>query len=258
MFGKSEVADDYQRTRRPIVAMAKNFPGRHRIAPHRHRRAQLIFAEAGVMTVSSAAGRWVVPPTRAIWIPAGTAHSVETSSRLLMRTLYIEPSVARSMPADSSVVSVSGLLRALILTAVRVPNDYASNGHDARIMRLILDEIHTLQVLPLHLPLPKDARSLAVARRVLAEPGSRRQLDEWAKLAFVSDRTLARLFANELGMSFGRWCQQARLQASLPLLAKRQSILNVALAVGYDSPSAFTYAFKRNFGSTPSEYFSSG
>ena len=255
MFGKSENASKYQRTRQPIVAMAIDFPRGHHIAPHSHRRAQLVYAESGVMTISTVDGQWVVPPTRAVWIPAGIKHAIETSSRLRMRTLYLEESEFPLLPLQCSVVSVTGLLRELILAAVRIPNTYSTGSRDARVMRLIIDEIRTLKVLPLYLPLPRDPRLRTIARQVLGEPASQNDLNEWARVGRVSSRTLNRLFTAELGMSFGRWRQQARLQASLPMLAKGKSILEASLATGYESPSAFAYAFRRCFGTSPTRYF---
>lgn len=257
MYGKSENSADYQDTRQPIVTMAIDFPRGHRIALHRHRRAQLIFAETGVMTVSTSDGQWVVPPTRAIWIPAGTDHSLRMATRLRMRTLYLEAKAFSSLPRECTVVGVTGLLRELILASAQIPNDYLSGSRDARIMRLIVDEIRTLKVLPLHLPFPRDPRLRKVADRVLVNPAGKCDLRASASAGSISPRTLNRLFAAELGMSFGHWCRQARLQASLPLLAKGKPILAIAMAVGYESPSAFAFAFRRCFGTTPTEYFAS-
>ncbi len=255
MYGKSENRVNYQRTARPIVAMAVDFPSGHRIAEHKHRRAQLVYAETGVMTVVTARGRWVVPPTRAVWIPPNTPHSLEISSQLMMRTIYAEPERVRGLPEHCAVVSVSSLLRELILAAVRIPNSYAVKGRDANLMGLILEEIATLSVTPLHLPMPSDPRSLFVAKHILAEPSAALDLQDYARLIGVGARTLARLFSSELGISFGRWHQQARLQASLNGLAKGGSVLEIALEVGYASPSAFAFAFRRCFGVAPSEYF---
>ena len=255
MYGKSEKFTDYQKTARPVVAMAKSYPRGHRSPPHSHRRGQLIFASTGVMTVITSTGRWVIPPTRGIWIPGGITHAIEVSSTVSMRTVYIEPRCAKALPKTCAVIGVTGLLRELILSAVKISNDYEQGGRDARLMRLMVDEIKPLDVTPLHLPMPVERRCLAVAKKIVAEPGAVRDLKGWADIAHVSPRTLARLFASELGISFGRWCQQARLQASLDLLAKGGSILDVALDVGYENPSAFAYAFRRCFGVAPSDYF---
>lgn len=257
MFAKSEKRSDYQKTRNPIVAMAVDYRDGYYVAPHRHRRAQLIFAASGVMTVSTGEGHWTVPATRAVWIPAGETHEIRMTGMVRMRTLYFEPRAVPTLPRACAVVMVTPLLRELILEAVRIPSDYGPDGRDARIMRLIVDEIRTLKQLPLQLRFPQDARARHVAMLVARELDSPRRLSEWAELGGVSPRTLERLFATELGVSFGRWKQQARLQASLPLIAEGRGILETALQLGYESPSAFTYAFRRAFGMTPSRWAAS-
>jgi methylphosphotriester-DNA--protein-cysteine methyltransferase len=49
--------------------------------------------------------------------------------------------------------------------------------------------------------------------------------------------------------------QQARLFAALEMLAQRKSVTEVAIAVGYDSVSAFIEMFRTMLGTTPQTYF---
>src|SRR3954453_5852095 len=92
---RSTDAADYQRVPRPVAAMPKEFAAGHVIAPHCHERAQLVFAETGVMQVATADCVWIVPPSRALWVPPGTEHSLRMPTRVSMRTLYIAPEEAR-------------------------------------------------------------------------------------------------------------------------------------------------------------------
>ena len=73
--------------------------------------------------------------------------------------------------------------------------------------------------------------------------------------AGASERTLARLFRSETGMTFAAWRQQLRLIRALELLAEGTAVTEVALAVGFDSPSSFIAMFRRSLGTTPSRYF---
>jgi quercetin dioxygenase-like cupin family protein len=70
--------------------MAKDFTDGFRIEPHSHLRAQLSWALSGVMTVTASRGTWVVPPNRALWIPAGTEHEVRMSGAVAMRAIYVD------------------------------------------------------------------------------------------------------------------------------------------------------------------------
>ncbi len=240
---------------RPIVTLANDYPAGYEIAPHRHARAQLVYASQGVMTVSAPAGSWVVPTQRAVWMPAGTEHGVRVNRSISMRSLFIRPDAATGLPAACRVVTVSPLLRALILRAMSIPPLYDEDGADGRILRVILDELRTLPSAPLHLPRPKDRRLVRVTAALLADPADRRPLEAWARAAGASQRTLARLFLKETGLTFRAWRQRARLLHALVELAAERPVTSVAFESGYDSPSAFIAAFKREFGPTPARYF---
>ncbi|HTV36289.1 MAG TPA: helix-turn-helix transcriptional regulator [Xanthobacteraceae bacterium] len=252
---KSTNPADYQNTQRPIAGMPKDFPAGSYIAPHTHRRAQLTWAAEGVMTVTAAEGTWVVPPHRALWIPAGMVHSIRMSSAVAMRALFVEPRLARTVAKTCKVVLMNGLLRELLLEAAHAPIDDDRNGRTRHIEALILDEIRTLDAQPLHLPMPRDKRLRLICDMLLRDPGRHETLEQWADIAGASSRTLARLFAGETGMRFVDWRHQARLAAALVRLAEGARIASVARALGYDSVSAFTVMFRRALGKTPRDYF---
>ena len=258
MNERSIDAADYQDLPRPIAAMAKNFASGSRTPPHRHKRAQLVFAAHGTMVVWTAQGSWVVPPNRAVWMPAGTEHAIRMNGRVAMRTLYVRADLAAAMPAKCCVIAVSPLMRELILRAVELPLLYDEAGAAGRVMALILDEMRVLPVLPLHLPWPEDTRLKRLCTAISGDPASPRTLAGWGREVGASSRTLARLFRRETGMSFGAWRQQVRLVDALGRLANGQPVADVALDLGYQSPSAFTSMFRRALGHAPRRYFMAG
>jgi len=240
---------------RTIVAWAEDYPSGHIIAMHQHERAQLLFAAAGMMTVTTADGVWVVPPLRAVWIPAQTDHQIICSGKVLMRTLYIKQE-GLVHPAEScSVVSVPPLLRELILYAVDMPRLYDVNGPDGRIEQVIIDCMQKLEVAPLDLPIPEDERLKAIQQALSDDPEDQRTLSDWADFAGMTSRTLARHIKAETNLTFGQWRQQIRLLEALRRLGRREPVTKVALELGYDSPSAFIAMFKKALGSTPGQYF---
>jgi AraC-like DNA-binding protein len=241
-------------TPRAVAALATDPHGDAFIPSHAHRRGQLIHAISGVMLVGAAAGSWVVPPGRGVWVPPGMAHEIRMAGTVQMRTVFVEPGTRADLGGECRVIHVGELLRALIVTAVALPLDYASGGRDERVMELMLDEIEAAPALSLHVPLPRHARLAALCEALVRDPSLPASLDDWALRLHMNSRTLARLFRRETGMNFGAWCRQARLLLSLPKLAAGASILEVALAHGYDSPSAFTAMFRRTLGVPPSRY----
>lgn len=240
---------------RPVAAWANDYAAGVRLAPHRHSRGQLVFAATGVMNVTTARGTWVVPPSRAVWVPAAVEHAIDMSGAVAMRTIYVRKEAARGLPKAPCVLSVSPLLRELILRAMALPPLYRPRSGDSRVMAMILDEIRSLRILPLELRMPRDARLLRACMAVLADPGAARSFARLAKGTGASVRTLARLFRRETGLSFTRWRQQARLMEALRRLAAGAPITVVALDLGYATPSAFTYMFRRALGVPPSRFY---
>jgi AraC-like DNA-binding protein len=239
----------------PLLGRAEDHEGGDRIPPHRHDSAQLIHAASGVMAVDTRDGLWVVPPQRAVWVPAFTTHGIRMVGPVEIRTIYVRPGVAPLAGEGCCVVRVSALLRASILRAIDFPQPYADDGPEARIVGVILDEIREAPVAPLYLPMPTDERARRVALAFREDPADRRPASDWARRAGASERTLERLFQTEVGMTFGRWQQQARLLRALEILAEGATVTSAALDVGFATPSAFIAMFKRAMGTTPSRYF---
>lgn len=207
------------------------------------------------MSVVTRDGSFVVPPQRAVWIPGGIEHEVHYRVPVSLRTLYIDPPKNSRLPQKCRVIEVSELLRALILEAVNLPVEYDTEGRDGRVMSLILDEIESMRIMPLHAPMPRDERLARFCRAMFKEPVEDKRLEDLARAAGMSRRTLTRLFRRETGMSFAAWRQHVRLLEALSRLATGHSVTRVALEVGYHSPSSFTAMFRRTFGVTPSHYF---
>ena len=242
---------------RVVVVRASEYPGGYRSDNHWHSRAQLVYACAGVVKVTAKQGAWVVPQHRGVWIPARIEHQIESAGAFSMRSLYVRDDSGMELPDECGVVAISPLLRELILAAAEAPQLYDSAGRDGRLMDLILSEIRSLPMMPLHLPEPTDSRLRMITAALQENPADTRTLEQWGKYAGASPRTLARLFPAETGMTFRYWQQQARLLGGLMRLAEGESVTSVALEVGYENPSAFISMFRRTLGVTPGRYFSS-
>lgn len=206
------------------------------------------------MSVSTYTGTWVVPPEQAVWMPAGEEHRVVALGRLSMRSLYLHPDACAGLPEEPRVLRVTPLLRELILRLAVLPMRYAANDMAARLGAVIPEEIRLLEPEPLHLPLPHSRRLAAVTRALIEEPADARPLSDWASAVGASERTLARHFLKETGMTFGAWRQRLRLVKAVERLAEGAPVTNVALDLGYESPSAFIAMFRREMGTTPGRY----
>jgi len=242
---------------RPVAVFALDFGQGTSTGSHSHPFGQLVHAVEGVMRVVTGRGTWVVPPGRAVWIPPALDHEVQMATSVAMRTVYVVTEALPGAPEAPCVVEVTPLLRELILEALRRPRPYPLGGADERLFRVLLDCISFRVELPLHLPSPTSTHLKALASRLRSDPADQRSIAAWAKVTGTSSRTFARGFRRETGLSFGSWRAQLRLLRALELLARGSPVTEVALALGYESTSAFIQTFRRHLGTTPARYFTS-
>src|ERR1700740_3710854 len=238
-----------------ITTFRDEYPDGFVYREHYHEVDQIIFACRGVMTVHTAQGMWVLPTHRALWIPSGTLHKVRMSGVVSARNLYLRPELATGLPRACCVLTISPLLRELILHACQYPALNRRSKEHACLIGLILTLLHSSTLLALRLPQPADPRAERVANFFLNEPGSSRPLGEICRRAGACKRTIERLFKQDTHMTLGRWRQQLRLVHSLRLLAEGMKISSVALEAGYASPSSFISMFKSLVGTTSRLYF---
>jgi AraC-like DNA-binding protein len=237
------------------AGIVPEFADGHVIRTHSHPWHQLVYASQGVMTVRTPEGAWVVPIHRGVWVPARTRHSIQMSGPVSLRTLYLAPSLSRSLPDKCRVISISPLLRELILRIVELDRLNLRSPVHAHLVFVLLDHLQVMESDAVHLPLPRDARAKRIAAMLQKQPADARSLVELSKQAGASKRTIERLFKSETGLGFGKWRQQLRLGHALRLLAAGEPVTTVALDVGYDSISAFISAFRLTFGKTPGQHF---
>ncbi|NIG17238.1 AraC family transcriptional regulator [Pantoea sp. Al-1710] len=242
-------------SQRPLVPYAHDYVHGDAESWHHHDCAQLIHTLSGVVKVETRQGSWIVPPSRGVWLPAGTGHALQIVGAVAARTLFVDPLARADLPASCQVVQISPLLRELIVSALALPDQYASGSRAERIYELILDEIRVMDVLPFGLPWPESERMRALCQQIHQQPGESWTLARAASELCVAERTLARHFNRETGLQFSDWVRRARLSVALARLAQGETVLTVALELGYDSPSAFSAMFRRVLGVTPANYF---
>lgn len=236
-----------------ILPLAGDYADAVVVPPHRHSRAQLLYALRGILTITTEAGRWLLPSGHALWVPPGMEHSVLPHGPVAVRSIYVSPGVV-DLPPGCRVVAVTELMHGLIVEAVKLPRDGAPDGRAGKIMALVAEELPRLPECPLGLPMPSDPRMERLCRDFVAAPSPHATIDQWAARLATSRRSFTRAFRRETGLSLAAWRQQACLFAALPRLAAGEAVTSVALDLGYDSVAAFTTMFKRMLGQPPSRY----
>ena len=225
------------------------------IPAHSHTHHQIAWTRRGVLSVGVGELYWVLPPTRALWVPAGVTHTTGATRDAVLCSLYLAPEHCPLDWTEPTVVGIDGLLAELTTYLARtdIPDEAR-----LRAEAVVPDLLHPLPTRPIDVPQPTDERVRIVANTLLADPADQRGLEAHARVVGVSSRTLTRLFSGDMGMSFDRWRTRVRMRAALPLLAEGQPVSRVAHSVGYATASGFLAAFRRTVGTTPGQYLRSG
>lgn len=238
--------------RRPVRMVARNLAASETLAAHRHGWGQVTYALEGVIRVTVADSSWIVPPLRAIWIPPDVIHEVITLEMAKLRAIYVHAGAAPFTGDECQVIDVSALLRELIVSLERVEGE---SQRESLLSALLLDELGNATTLPMRIALPNDKRLRALCRLLIDAPSAFATLAEGARQVGASERTLTRLFEQELGMSFGQWRRQMRLAHAAAMIARGVPMSRVASELGYASQSAFSAMFKKTFGQSPTSFF---
>ena len=241
---------------RPVVAFGAAMAevGRIELDLHKHMKGQVLLVQQGALSCEVEGGLWIVPPRSAVWIPGGALHAIKASGMLEGFAAFVDPAVCRGLPEVCCAVSVTPLLRELLIRAAHLPALYEEGGANSRLTAVFLDELAAAQVEDLHLPMPTDTRLRKIVDLMMGAPADRGTLDVWAKRAGLSERTLARAISRETGMSFGRWRQQLGVMLAVKWLAGGASIQQVAADLGYESVPSFVTMFRKALGTSPGRY----
>lgn len=253
---RNSLVDPFEDIPRDVVVTANDYAAGSSFPQHAHRRGQFAFAAHGTISVATPEGRWLVPPQRACWVPAGMAHEMTMNGPVTMLNAFISPRAARAerLPAQCCVYGVSPLLKQLLEEAIDLPALYDIDQRAGRLMSLLVAEIAAMKRLSLHAPLPNDARLARACQKLFDGPSLTIDLDIMAAEACMSRRSFTRRFRAQTGASFAEWRQQVCLLAAIARLSAGEPVTQIALALGYASPSAFSSAFHRAMGETPSRY----
>jgi AraC-like DNA-binding protein/quercetin dioxygenase-like cupin family protein len=248
----ADAADDSCELDGDVVVVTFPMPAGSVFDWHTHADHQLAWAARGVLTVRTASSAWVLPPTRALWIPAGVQHETLSEGDATMRTAYVRRDACDVPWTDCTPVVATPLLAELIGYLEGADRPATTRAHAQRMLVDLLAPVPSASV---DVKMPVEERARRVAEGLSDDPADDRSLAAWGRDVGASSRTLARAFLDDTGLTFGRWRSLLRLRAAMVALADGEPVSNVAGLVGYRSTSAFVSAFRRETGLTPAAYF---
>lgn len=220
---------------------------------HRHKKGQLVLATHGHVTCNIDDGIWMVPTHCAVWIPSLVPHSNRISPDAQICMLFIDPQLP-NLPQKSCTLSISPLVRELILHLTSLPQDYEPESATAKLVDVLMHELVKMPTEQFDFPIPKEPRLNQIAQYLIAQPDNRETIGQWATKFSMSERTLSRLVKQEIGVTFGRWRGQLHIVIALRELSSGYSVQRVSEDLGYESVSAFITFFKKTLGRPPKQY----
>lgn len=254
---------------RPVRAKCRWLEADTQVRPHSHPWGQLAISTTGTIRLTVAQGTYIVPPSRALWVPPGMEHTVTMVESADLRTLYFfqshghcGPDVGPGQEAvwrQCRVLNASDLLRAVVRELPTLPDDSLQLSEQDRarehhLSELLLEELRRASAVQLGVNLPQDKRLRLLCEAVLADPTRNETLEDWARDTGASPRTVARLFRQQLECSFTQWRQQVVLAHAVSLAARNWPIQRIAAELDY-SPSAFSAMVRRTVGMPPAQFF---
>ncbi|UMB70680.1 AraC family transcriptional regulator [Mycobacterium paraterrae] len=224
---------------------------------HSHDLHQIQYAIGGVVEVETATAHYLLPPQQAAWIPVGLEHQATMTAEVRSVAVMFDPHLLPAVESRARIVAVSPVIRQMMIYALRWPigrpdSDPVSDGFFQTLGHLVFEALD--HEAPLSLPTADNA-IVAAAMEYTKTHLSDVTAAEVSRAVAVSERTLRRQFDTEVGMSWRTYLLHARMLRAMALLVSPGgSVQKTASAVGFDSLSAFTRAFTKFCGETPSSY----
>ncbi|GIU31101.1 helix-turn-helix domain-containing protein [Shewanella sp. MBTL60-007] len=223
---------------------------------HQHHKCQLVLALSGFVKCHIDDAIWIVPPDCAVWIPSQVPHSNQISKSADVCMLFVNPDI-EGMPDKSCTLSMTPLLRELIIHLTAQEQDYRKGGSTDRLVTVLIEQLRSMPTEHYEFPIPSEPRLKVIAKALMAAPDDRQTVAQWASQHAMSERTLSRLVKSEIGLTFGRWRGQLHIVLALQKLAVGESVQRIAEELGYESVSAFITFFKKTLGQSPKQYIKS-
>jgi len=239
----------------PMTMRVQSIPPRHHFADHFHEWNQVVYAISGVLTVVAEGRSFLISPDQAAWLPTGSVHRVGSLLGAEFRSVWIHDALGENLfSGEVAVFAVSPLLKTLIIEAAEIGGKQDADGYGERVFRLIIDQLRRARSIASALPWPTSEALSQLCQALYEDPADPRGVEEWSMALGMSDRTLARRFHAETGTSLRSWRRRLRLFRAIELLESGVGVTRAAMELGYNSTSAFTYAFRTEMKRSPRAY----
>ncbi|WP_433885386.1 AraC family transcriptional regulator [Pseudomonas vranovensis] len=238
----------------PIYFRQAEFEAGGQTDDHQHAWGSLDYAAIGVMHYKIEGQDLISPPQYAVWIPPNTGHSFHNAKAIVYRSVYLAQEYCERLPLTPQILVISDIIKSILNDFAKRDVSTPDSEEDIRLAQVLIDQLCQAKVHQCYLPTTSHSGLLKILNFMREDPGNNFLLSEWAERLHVSERTLARHFVRELGMSFGEWRLRLRFLAAVDALETGRTVQEIAFDMGYTTASAFIAMFQRQGGLTPEQY----
>ena len=238
----------------PLYLRYDHFEAHTEYALHCHPWGQLNRISLGLMELEVAGQRLMAPADYVVWIPAGMPHAAFVRQAMQYTSVYVGAEQAQGLPDTPCLIAQSPLVRALLDDFCLRQVSAMANAGDRCQADLLLQRLAQSGHQASYLPDSPDRQLQPILQTIHGNPADPRTLTQWAQQVHSTERTLARRFQAELGMSFVQWRNRARFLQALVWLKDGWPVQDIATHLNYGSPSAFIAMFHKQVGVSPERY----
>ncbi|MEI3775645.1 AraC family transcriptional regulator [Pectobacterium brasiliense] len=238
-----------------LHALIRAHPAGDEVLMHHHDMFQLTVAVTGSVRIQTDTGWWLAMPGTAVLIAPGVLHrAIYPRQTELVNLRFICADETGIFP-QVEMFNVSGLMMELVHEARKITDQHYCEEESDLIRQLLLWQLKKNKLkTDMFIPEGRDKRLRSITRHLRNDPGCILTLEQLSAQAYASQRTISRLFVEETGMSFIRWRERLRTMVAIEKMLAGETILGIALDLGYQSASSFTTAFTRLAGMPPRQY----
>ena len=221
-------------------------------------RHYLMYSAKGVLRLEAEDRYWILPPSRALWIPADTSIEIEIMHPVECCSVLFRKDFIHSTFSRCQVLTLPNVVKEMILHSRKWGPDCTEfNPSAEHFFQSIAHLCAELKDLPSELWIPKGQskkirEALQYTQKNLSQSIT---FTDIAKHTATSERSLARAFSTETDMTWSQLLRHMRMIQAIELLSNLDlQMITISLEVGYQSLSSFNRAFKEFTSLTPREF----
>lgn len=241
----------------PLVYHAKL--GAFHSEMHQHEKAQLMFAENGLLHLHVGDKKLFLPSRYCVWIPANIPHQIwSNSAGLYIRSIHLDVLANQGQLLEEAIIFyASNLFKEMIIYSEKWSGKEGQDGFTKEFFYVLqrLLPAQMAQAMYVYLPTTTHEKLAQVIEYVQVHIQEKLSLTRVAKTFGFSDRTLTRLFSSHLGITFSAYMKMARMIKAVELIENGCThVSQIAFQVGYDSLSTFSNNFLETFNMRPLDF----